>query len=392
MKIPKKRYGTSLQTFKKRVKKYLIKILPPWLQLIIKNVMYPRHGYSQFKKHRMEEGESRRILRGLKNKEITKAVIVYDNLCSPPTYGDYFFVVMLARYFTSQDIAVSFIIVDGEYRSDWSALDEDEIKNLVAEYVYIANLLLDSRLATIEVLMSSQLQARVKDNINKSIDVPFRESVIKRKYIYGHVLNTLNRLCFESSRGHLDQFLLFFDELAGKVAFKKPEQPYITWNCRYSTKWDFERNAGEEEFLPIYARLKALYPQHAIMVVSDNAGCNYFKGIASQHGLNCLFSKDYSDTLMGDGALILGSDYFFMLRGGGIAVFPLFSRVPHERITYSGNEVAWRHERATSWAADNQIFRLPDRDENIWPTLAVVHEDNLHSPKLDRIEGFLCDR
>ena len=337
-------------------------------------MIHSRHAYAQFKKRRIEEWESRRILQGLKNKEITKTIIVYDNICSPPTYGDYLFVVMLARYFTSQNIAVSFIIVDGEYRSDWSALNDDEKKNLIAEYVRIANLLLDSRLAKIEVLTSSQLHARVTNNIDKSIDVPFRESVIKRKHIYGHVLNTLNRLCFESSRGHLDQFLLFFDELAGKVAFKKPEQPYITWNCRYSIKWDFERNAVGEEFLPIYSRLKALYPHHAIMVVSDAAGCNYFKGIASQHGLNCLFSKDYSDTLMGDGALILGSDYFFMLRGGGIAVFPMFSRVPHELIADCSNEVAWRHERATSWATDNQIFRLPDRDKNIWPTLAVVHE------------------
>ena len=57
-----------------------------------------------------------------------KVAIVYDNLSSPPTYGDYFFVVMFGRYFISQDIMVSFIIVDDGKRSDWSDLSDDEAK------------------------------------------------------------------------------------------------------------------------------------------------------------------------------------------------------------------------------------------------------------------------
>lgn len=366
---PPKGTRPSIQyTLKESMKKILKTILPLWLLAIIRRI---RSSKVFSEKYRFEMREAKRILRGIHSGNITKVVIVYDNLSSPPTYGDYFFVVMFGRYFISQDIMVSFIIVDEGHRSDWSGLNDDDAKTMVSDYVHMANILLDQRLTTVEVLTSLELKTRVSDDIENKIDIPFRENVIKRQAIYCHMLNTLNRLCFDSSPDQLDRFLLSFGDLAGKVNLKTPEEPYITWNCRYSTKWGFERNTTDEEFLAIYSRLKVLNPDHTVMVVSDAKGCDYFKRIAGQNGLHCFFSKDFSDTLMGDGALILGSDYFFMLRGGGIAVFPIFSRLPHERITYCSNEVEWRHERATSWATDNQIFRLPDREKNLWPTLAA---------------------
>lgn len=360
---------SALQPLKSWVRKFLEKH-PYGMKLV--SLLRSHLPGGTINKHRAEKREAARILRGLREGKIKTALIVYDNLVSPPTYGDYLYVLMLARFFTSQDIYASVVIVDREYRHDWSVVNEDDRDGFVADYVNIASLLLDPALATVEVLTSPQLQARIRSGLDNGAYVPFRENVINRRPIYCHAVNTLNRLCFESSPGHLDRFLLSFDELAGKVELKKPAQPYITWSCRYSTKWGFRRNTSDEEFLPLYRRLKSLYPHHAIMVVSDAVGCNHFKEIARLHGLNCLFSKDYSDTLMGDGALILGSAYFFMLRGGGISYFPMFSRVPYELVIYLGNETEWRNGRLFSWASGSQIFRLADQTENPWPTLGAT--------------------
>lgn len=364
---------TRLQDCKKDIKR-LLGILPYGLggELLrmYAFVKYCRWRVSGYGKLRGERRESQRILSDLRLGRISKVLVVYDNLASPPTYGDYFFVVMLARYFTSQGIPVSFVIVDGEYRNDWLTLNGSEKRQLVANYVEMASTLLAPDLATIEVLVWPQLAARIRES--SGVEVPFRDSVLNRAHVYGHVLNTLNYLCAQAGQEHLDRFLLSFDELAPKVAIRKPDRPYVTWNCRYSSKWSFERNASVEEFVEIHARLQSLYPHHAIMIVSDADGCDRFREMARQHGLQCLFSKDYSETLLGDGVLILGSAYFYMLRGGGIAVFPMFSRVPHERITVTSGEVPWTNGRATSWASENQVFKHPDLARTLLPTLAVT--------------------
>jgi hypothetical protein len=258
------------------LKRLLKIILPLWLQVTIRKNLWSKI----YNDGRYGERESKRILKYLRKGHINKVLIVYDNFSSPPTFGDYFLLVMFARYFIARGVAVSFLIVDGEYRLDWSALNEDDTKNLVARYVQTANLLLDPSLATVEVITSLQLQARIRGHIDQGVDVPFREEVINRTQIYCHMFNTLSPLCFESSQRCVDRFLLSFDELDGKVAFKKPEQPYITWHVRHSEKWGFERNNSNEEFLQIYDRLKALYPRHAIVIVSDEVGCFRFKELA----------------------------------------------------------------------------------------------------------------
>jgi len=332
--------------------------------------------YKQYKKLSSEKKEADLILNSLRIGKIKRALIVSDSLRASPTYGDYFFVVMLARYFTSHDIPVSFIIVDGEYKASWSCLDETEKSKLVENYVEMANLFLDSTLTEVKVLKWHDFKNSYLDNLDEDICFPFGESVAARtRSVYGRALNTLNFLCAESSQDFLDRFLLSYSELEEKVPFKKPVQPYITWACRYSMRWSAERNATEFEFLQIFSRLKTLYPNHAIMIVSDEDGCNYFKNITLRHNINCIFSKTYSQTLVGDAALILGSTYFYMLRGGGIAVFPMFSRIPHERLTSVSNEVAWINGRATSWATEDQIFKRLDHTDSFrlthLPTLAI---------------------
>jgi len=336
-------------------------MFPQWLLIFFERIL----------KHYKEKKESRRILQRLGKREIKNVLIVYDNLCSPPTYGDYMIVVFLARYFTSQDIAVSFVIVDGEYRSDWGHLNTEEVQKLVTDYVKISKLLLDSKLATVEVLTSAQLQARVRACLANGDDVPFLNNVINRAQVYCHAFNLLSNLCAKAGQNHLNRFLLTFDELAGKVTFKKPNKPYITWHCRYSEKWGRDRNTGDDEFLRVHTCLKALYPHHGIMVVSDALGCNYFRQIAIKYSLECIFSKDYCDTLMGDGALILGSAFFFVIKGGGIAIFPIFSKMPFELVFNTVNECEFASGKLTSWASGEQLFRRLSRSNDYLPTLGI---------------------
>jgi len=58
------------------------------------------------------------------------------------------------------------------------------------------------------------------------------------------------------------------------------------------------------EFINISDKLEALFSHHTIMVMSDSLGCSYFKALAERNNKTFLFSKDYSDTFLGDGVLI----------------------------------------------------------------------------------------
>ena len=62
-------------------------------------------------------------------------------------------------------------------------ISDDEAKTVVSDYVHMANILLDQRLATVEVLTSLELKTKVSDDIENKIDIPFRENVIKRQEI-----------------------------------------------------------------------------------------------------------------------------------------------------------------------------------------------------------------
>ena len=322
------------------------------------------------------------ILTHLHNGKIKTILIVYDTLISPPTYGDFFYTVMFARYFTSKNISVNFVIVDGDTREDWSVYNDVEKNSIMTEYMSIARVLLDPDLAVVEVLTSPQLQARVRDGSAKGVYVPFRENVINRIVLYTSVMDTLNCLWSKSIQSHLDRFLLSYEELNLAVPFRKPNESYITWGCRLSNKTAFDRNTSEENFVLIYARLKSLYPNHEIMIVSDALGCNYFKSLADKYGLTCLFSKDYSGTLMGDGGLILGSAYFFMQHCGGIIVFPWFSRVPYEMVISLVHEKPLNINKLYSWASKNQIWRSPFGGEHNLPALELMpkRETNLQKP------------
>ena len=90
-----------------------------------------------FRKKRRARDEAGRIHSAIQG-GARQVSIVYDNLVSSPTYGDYLFVVFLARYFIAHGIKVNFIIADSEYRQDWRVLAEVRISEFVSEKIIIS--------------------------------------------------------------------------------------------------------------------------------------------------------------------------------------------------------------------------------------------------------------
>lgn len=314
-----------------------------------------------------------RIINSAIHDGVNHAVIVYDNLASGPTYGDFLHVVLLARYFIARGIHVSFYIVDsGLRRKDWSVLSEGEGSTFVEEQLVIAKMLLDATFAKVQRVSWRYCQSEVLNRIEDSV-FPFFESVQNRIPIYLQCFNLLNLLLSDMEMKLRDRVLFSYKELSSKIDFKSIESPYITWHCRYSLKWEPERNTKDDDFLMFHAELRSRFPRHSILVVSDTLGCAYFAKLARKHNLQCLFSKDYSQSFMGDGALVLGSTYFFVMHGGGMSSIPIFSSISYGIILPPLNYIErWSRKKVMSWQTERQSFYFK---RSFTPEVLPIFED-----------------
>jgi hypothetical protein len=328
------------------------KILIPLARWLLEVFVY--HKYIiRFRRKQYARQEARSIDLAIRN-GATQVTLVYDNLASPPTYGDYLYVVLLARYFIAHGIKVNFIIVDSEYRQDWIDLTEIEKKNFVDEQVKLAEALLDPSLAKIERASWDSVQQRIVDS--SSGYFPFSTCINKREHIYGLCFNLLNQLLHHKEHFLVERILFSYEELSRKVELVPIKKPYISWGCRHSERWGFNRNLSDDEFVNIYLQLQRRFPHHAVMIVSDVIGCKRFSDLANKHGYDVIVSKEYSQTFLGDGALILNSDFLFQLRGGGIGAIAMFSAMPYEITASLVNEAMWSKVKVLSFQNASQFF------------------------------------
>ena len=154
----------------------------------------------------------------------------------------------------------------------------------------------------------------------------------------------------------MKRFLFSYEQISSKVVISEVGKKYVTLACRYSKKWGFERNLSDKEFLSMCERLRQTYPHYPTMIVSDQIGCDYFYQLAQKNNIDILFSKKYSQSFLGDCALILGSEFYLQVRGGGTGVFPMFSAVPYEIVTPLVHEVMWSKSKVLSFQNATQLF------------------------------------
>lgn len=309
------------------------------------------------KKIFFEKKEANLILNKIKDKKLQKAIVVYDYLSSPPTFGDFFCTVMLARYFACQGILTNFVILNGEYRGDWKDFDEEGKEERNLQHIKLAKILLSYGHASVEVINWKQFMSRLDEKSFDGKDIIFSKNVLSRSVVYANALNVLNYLCLDTSQDLLKKFLLTEAVFFEHTTYKKIEQQYITYHCRRSEKsTSLIRNTQDEEFIQICARLKDLYPSHKVLVLSDMTGYKYFKNLAEKHGLEYLFSKEYSESFFGDCGLLLGGAYHFTLRGGGIDMISIFSQSPYEHFASPINDDVLSNGKAASWSTTNQFY------------------------------------
>ena len=349
-----------MNQYKKGIKKHILNlpmgesVILPAARFVFR---YPRHLLYRFKKQLAEQREVKYLLERLRADDFSEAVIVYDLLVSPQNYGVVFYMVMFAKYFLLKGKKIVFVIINSEFRDDWDVLNKAERVNLVENFLKLPKVLLDNS-AMVDIRLMPWDQFAVYFGQNETALVPFYKRISKRERIYPFIFNITNSLVSFEDADFIDRFLLSCDDIISSINVSIPDKRYITWQARFSDKWAINRNCNEDEFIRIYASLKTIYPDHLIMLVSDQIGCEYFKRLLNEHNLKLLFSKDFSNTFMGDVALILGSDYYFQLKGGGIGAAVIYSKIPYGMIYLLDHEKEWKKGRLAPWSTNKQIIKI----------------------------------
>lgn len=299
--------------------------------------------------------EARRIGDAISIGGVREAVIVYDYLVSPATYGDFIYVVLVARFFLTHRIPVRLCIINSDYGPKWDNVNSIQKKKRTTDHLSIASALLNCASAKVEEWQWDDLFAQIS---SKAVDrrlIPLHDLILKRERIYNHCFNMLNHLLEPMDVSFRDRFLLSPADLVGYAPKRLLKSPYVALLVRYNSDRNPKRNVSPEEFITTFYKLRHMFPKHEILVISDPDYCFLLKEIASEEKIGCFFSSDFTVGFLGDAFLALKSDFTINIRSG-LGVCLLFSSNPYIYYASMVHEIMWNRQDATSWQTTKQHY------------------------------------
>lgn len=283
-------------------------------------------------------------------------VITYDNLASPPTIGDLLYVVMCARFFATKGFKVIFHLIDDGYRSDWETLSDQEIKKFVELQLAIIKSFTSKLQIDVKKISFLDHVTEVKNGANNKYVFFCKNETLHRLKIYGYSFNILNYLLSSETDEFLEKFLLSSVNLGTKNQNQVTQKNYVTWNARRNLMWEQNRNLTDYEFLNYYERISLRHENQRIILVSDLDSIEYYMNLAAKKNLRLEQSKSFGVDFIDDSYLVLNSDFYYQLKGGGMGLVALMSDLPFEIVIRTGNENYWRYPTLTSWQKPSQNF------------------------------------
>ena len=281
-------------------------------------------------------------------------VVTYDNLASPPTIGDLLCVIMCARFFANKDFKVIFHLIDDGYRADWKDLSDNEIKKFVELQLMIIKSFTSNLKIEIKKISFSDHVIAVKNNADSKYVFLFKNETLNRSPIYAYSFNVLNYLLSSETNEFLEKFLLSSTSLETKNQVSQTN--YVTFNARRNMNWDKNRNLTEYEFFKYYDRIRLKHESKKIILVSDLVGIEYYMNLAAKKNLRLEQSKSFGYGFVDDAYLVLNSDFYYQLKGGGLGMVALMSDLPFEIAVGTINENYWRYPTLTSWQKPSQNY------------------------------------
>ncbi len=294
--------------------------------------------------------------------------VVFDNAVSPPTYGDLFNVIMIGRFFACDGGAVEFIIIDGlERRVDWEDLEPAAQNVLVQDQLKLARCLLPD---SVDVQLMSSLNELLDTSKNASILTIFWGLVSGGEAMYHQAPRLLRALTLARPLEKPPAgFLLTNTEPNLRHSGYEASEPYVAWHVRRAL-WDEVRDTSNESIMADFLELRTLFPRHEIVILSSANGIEDTLSLLVKSGLESEIQacglRVYGQVESGfENAVrcVLGAEFYFQRRGGGVGQAAVFSTVPYVYISddcdaFRTFELSGRS--LVPWASEDQMFAFSD--------------------------------
>jgi hypothetical protein len=287
-----------------------------------------------------------------KKNKINNIIIIHDNYLSPPTIGDFLYIILAARFFSKLDMNVIIYLTNDKFRSDWSSLiNENKEQQFVKQQIELIDKFCNNNNVKSIIITSNEKYNILKNNKNDFI--LFQQYLENMHSIYSNMFNFLNIIYYK----YKEKDFLFNEKEFNLSDIKFNKNKYIAFHCRYNQHWDSERNMNENSFFEILNKFK----NEIIIIVSDERGCIFYKKLLNNNynNSNIFFSKDFTNSFFEDAKLCINSSLYIQYRGGGIGLIPMFAiNTPYLIFDYGTTEYLFQKNTACAWANQNQIRKF----------------------------------
>ncbi len=261
-----------------------------------------------------------KLLYDLKNNKVKRIRICFDTKFAPPTYGDFFHTVMLARFLEMSGYEIDFFIVSHSKREDWEFLSASQAENLILDFKKIASNYLNLKKSTVKIY-----ESKVNTNANTA--------ELKTEKIHLIAQQIIRILVLKNNWEVPSNFLL--DENPKLNVSSNINQKFITWHIRLG-KWDLKRNFRPSTILKDLLTLSKYFPNEKIMILSTKDGIHLFNSLTFENtSINVASkSKEKIITQPVNGFLsatefLLNSQFYFQRSGGGMSAVALYTTIPY---------------------------------------------------------------
>lgn len=295
---------------------------------------------------------------------IRKVTIVYDNRFSPPTYGDLFHVIMLARLLFFMGPEVYFVLYQGRNRHDWRLLERKERKKLEQEQKELITELFKGNRIFKKNYLKFYLDKRILKINKKSL-------VISR---YTVALDFIKKITNDPQLEIPSDFYLTTSEFPiSKVS------PYVCMNIRKGL-WSKERDTNDAMILEDFIALRKGFPNHKIQILANKYTFKEFYKIMDESPLIKSIAPDWREYVLAQSKFnffeafqfVLSSDFYFQRPNGGMVVAALYSKIPYLAMTYGYFSFDPVRNNSFPFSSSSQIFIDSNHESDFQQNLSTL--------------------
>jgi len=277
---------------------------------------------------------------------------VFDTICSPPSYGDFFNCVMLARLLATY-APTKFVYVNDTHRGDWPSFRFTSNSAAEEGQLEIARTLLKDR---VDLSVTSWNEFKTQIVNNKESYIIFGNLVRRRLGIYSWP-NSLMANLYRRSPSK-ESWLINSSDLQDPnfSDLGLQRNGYLAWNVRFYPE-ELHRNNTKDSIVETLDYLNRVHGNLPIVIVTDPNSVEHFKEIFERIDQKVVFAVSSNRGFVSDMSIVVNSRSFYCHNAGGMAAIAIHSNTKYEiSQRWLFLPQVFSHVREIPWRRDSQFY------------------------------------